>query len=130
MRSNLCTTAQCQRSVAVAVTMALVVLLDACGSSSKSLSASSSAELEQTCGQVQAVLSDGPEPRADPVGYAQAQVLPLRRIQTSDRRLREAIDRLASAYESFAAGDGGRSSKGAVNAAVNKVDAVCPGVAS
>ena len=110
--------------------MALAVLLGACGSSSTSLSTSSIAEVKQTCRQVQAVLSDGPEPQADPVGYAQAQVLPLRQIRTSDRSLREAIDGLASAYESFAADNGGRSSKSAVNAAVNRVNAICPGVAS
>lgn len=112
------------------MTMALVVLLGACGSSSTSLSTSSTAELEQTCRHVQAVLSDGPEPQADPVGYAQAQVLPLRQIHTSEKGLREAIDGLASAYESFAAGNGGRSSQSAVNVAVDRVNAICPGVAS
>jgi hypothetical protein len=142
------------------MTMALVVLLGACGSSSTSLSTSSRAELEQTCRHVQAVLSDGPEPQADPAGYAQAQVLPLRQIHTSEKGLREAIDGLASAYESFAAGNGGRSSQSAVNGgrssqsavnggrssqsavsggrsspsavnvAVDRVDAICPGVAS
>jgi hypothetical protein len=122
------------------MTMALVVLLGACGSSSTSLSTSSRAELEQTCRHVQAVLSDGPEPQADPAGYAQAQVLPLRQIHTSEKGLREAIDGLASAYESFAAGNGGRSSQSAgnggrssqsaVNVAVDRVDAICPGVAS
>ncbi len=126
----MCTTAQCRRLVAVAMATALVVLLDACGSSSKSLSTSSKAELQQTCRQVQAALGDGPEPQADPVGYAQAQVLPLRQIHTADKGLSEAIDRLASAYESFAAGNGGRSSEGAVNAAVNRVNEICPGVAS
>ncbi len=123
-------TALCRRPVAVTMTMALVVLLGACGSSSTSLSTSSTAELEQTCRHVQAVLSDGPEPQADPVGYAQAQVLPLRQIHTSEKGLREAIDGLASAYESFAAGNGGRSSQSAVNVAVDRVNAICPGVAS
>jgi hypothetical protein len=125
-----CTTAQCRRSVAVAMAMALMVLLGACGSSSASLSTSSRAKVKQACRQVQAVLSDGPEPQADPVGYAQAQVLPLRRIHTSDKGLREAIDGLAFAYGSFAAGNGGRSSDSAVNAAIDRVNAICPGVAS
>jgi hypothetical protein len=126
----LCPTAQCRRSVAVATAMALMVLLGACGSSSASLSRSSRTEVKQACRQVQAVFSDGPEPQADPVGYAQAQVLPLRQIRTSDKGLREAIDGLASAYESFSADNGGRSSKSAVNAAIDRVDAICPGVAS
>jgi len=126
----LCTTVQCRPFVAVAMALALMLLLVACGSSSSPLSTSSRAVVKQTCRQVQAVLSDGPEPQADAVGYAQAQVLPLRRIHTSDKGLREAIDGLASAYESFAAGKGGRSSKSAVNAAVYRVNAICPGVAS
>jgi hypothetical protein len=125
----LCTTAQCRWSVAVAMTT-LMVLLSACGSSSTSLSASSRAEVKQTCKQVEAVLSDGPEPQADPVGYAQAQVLPLRRIHTSDKGLREAIGGLASAYESFAAGNAVRSSKSAINTAVSRVNVICPGAAS
>ncbi len=123
----MCTTAQCRRSVAVAMATALVVLLGACGSSS---TAPSTSELEQTCRHVQAVLGNGPEPQADPVGYAQAQVLPLRQVQTSDKGLREAIDQLASAYESFVASNGSRSSKSAVDVAVDKVNAICPGVAS
>jgi hypothetical protein len=123
-------TALCRWSVAVTMTMALVVLLGACGSSSTSRSTSSRAELKQTCQQVQAVLSDGPEPQADPAGYAQAQVLPLRQIHTSNKGLREAIDRLASAYASFATGNGGRVSKSTVNVAVDRVNAICPGVAS
>lgn len=126
----MCTTAQCRWSVAGAMAMALMVLLGACGSSSASRSTSSRAEVKQTCRQVQAVLSDGPEPQADPVGYAQAQVLPLRQIHTSDKGLRAAIGGLAFAYESFAAGNGDRLSKSAVNAAIDGVNAICPGAAS
>jgi hypothetical protein len=76
------------------------------------------------------VLSDGPEPEADPVGYAQAQVLPLRQIDTPDQKLHEAIDRLASAYETFSANNGASSTKTAVSAASKSVEGICPGVAS
>ena len=40
------------------------------------------------------MLSNGPDPDADPVGYAQAQILPLREIDTSDANLHQAIDAL------------------------------------
>src|ERR1700733_15082867 len=49
----------------------------------------------RTCQQVTAALSDGPDPGADPVGYAEAQILPLRQIRTSDPTLKAAISRLA-----------------------------------
>jgi hypothetical protein len=117
------------RRGAILLSVALApALLCACGSSS---ARTPSAEVERACRQVEAVLSDGPEPAADPVGYAQAQVLPLRQIRTSDRRLREAISRLAAAYDAFAAEPrAGSAAKGAVSAAAGAVDAICPGAAS
>ena len=42
------------------------------------------------------MLSDGPDPDSDPVGYAEAQILPLGQIHTSDAQLRTAIGKLAS----------------------------------
>jgi hypothetical protein len=76
------------------------------------------------------VLSDGPDPDVDPVGYAQAQVLPLHQIHTSQTNLRDAIDNLASAFEQFSATNGTMATKRAVTRASNKVDAICPGVTS
>ena len=115
-----------------ALTLAALSLLGlgvvACGSSKP---APSSAQLSrQACKQVEAVLSDGPEPEADPVGYAQAQVLPLRQIRTSDGKLRRAIETLASAYQSFSASDGAGSAKSAVSRASKTLDTICPGAAS
>ncbi len=117
------------RRGAVLLSVALApALLGACGSTS---SQTPGAEIEQTCRQVEAVLSDGPEPAADPVGYAQAQILPLREIRTSDRRLHAAIYRLAAAYDAFAAEQRlGRTAKSAVTAATDSVNAICPGAAS
>ena len=57
-------------------------LLTACGSSGP---AQSSAAVKSACQQVSAVLSDGPDPDADPVGYAEAQIQPLHQIHTSDQ---------------------------------------------
>lgn len=115
-----------------ALVMALVFTapLAACGSS-RSSTTSSGAEVKQTCQELEAILGDGPEPRADPVGYAQAQILPLREIRTSDKELHKAIDGLASAYHAFAAANGvGYWAKSAVTLAAQRVDAICPGAAT
>lgn len=77
-----------------------------------------------------AVLSDGPDPGADPIGYAFAQILPLRRLHTSDSSLQTAIDDLATAYQDFYTSKGGKLAAKAVSKASNKVDAICPGAAS
>jgi hypothetical protein len=118
-----------QRAGVVVVAVPLVaVLLCACGSSS---STASSAEVKRMCKEVEAVLSDGPEPAADPLGYAQAQILPLRRIHTSDRKLAAAIHGLAGAYQALAAERHvDRAANSVVAAAARRVDAICPGAAS
>ena len=103
-------------------------LLDACGSSS---STAAKLAAKRTCKEVEAVLSDGPEAAADPVGYAQAQVLPLRQIRTSDRELRAAIDRLASAYQTvYLDGRVEPAAKRAVSSAAAGLDQLCPGAAA
>lgn len=121
----MCITAQRRRSVAVAMAMALMVLLGACGSSKP---AHSSAQVEkQTCEQVQAALSDGPDPEVDPVGHAQAQIVPLREIHTADGTLHQAIDTLAAAYQSFSSTDGSSAAKSTVSAASKTIEHLCPG---
>jgi hypothetical protein len=102
-------------------------LLSACGSTGPPQASSA---VRSTCERVSAVLSDGPDPGADPVGYAQAQVLPLRQIHTSDTNLKGAINDLASAYEQFSLTSGTKATKRAVTRASDKVDAICPGAAS
>jgi hypothetical protein len=127
-RSSLYITTQCRRSVAVAITVALVVLLAACGSSKP---APSSAQVEkQACKQIEAALSDGPDPEADPVGHAQAQILPLREIHTSDGTLHRAIETLAAAYRSFSSTDGSNAAKSAVSTAGKTIEHLCPGIES
>jgi hypothetical protein len=123
-----CTAPRLRVAAAIVAMLLMSALLDACGSSS---STASSAEVEQTCKQIEAVLSDGPEPAVDPVGYAQAQVLPLREISTSDKQLHEAVYKLAAAYRAFSAEDRTeRAANTAVTAAAHRVDAICPGAAS
>jgi hypothetical protein len=83
-----------------------------------------------SCQAVSAALANGPDPGADPVGYAEAQVLPLRDITTSDAGLHSAIVQLSSAYESFYKDNGAASSKKLVSAAEKSVDHYCPGATS
>ncbi len=108
--------------------LASLVLLAACGSSKPALS---SAQVKtQTCKQVEAALSDGPDPEADPVGHAQAQILPLREIHTGDETLHQAIDTLAAAYQSFVSTNGSAAAKSAVSVASKTIEHLCPGVES
>jgi hypothetical protein len=102
--------------------------LVACGSAGSSAPPSSSASAV-TCQRITAVLSDGPDPDADPVGYAFAQILPLQQIKSpSDAALQGAIDDLASAYQDFYQSNGASpSAKNAVNQASEKLDTLCPG---
>jgi hypothetical protein len=105
-------------------------LASACGSSSSSSSPATSGALASACSTVSAVLSDGPDPGADPVGYAEAQILPLRQIHTSDKALQTAIDSLASAYQQVSSTNGAATATHAATEAGNKVNAICPGAAS
>src|SRR5580692_6785312 len=73
-----------------AVTAAfLVIALAGCGSSSSTTATSAvlGTTVQQDCTAVGDVLSDGPDPDADSVGYAQAQVLPLRQLKIGDATL-------------------------------------------
>jgi hypothetical protein len=111
----------------------LVVLVCACSSSAHSTATASASTtaIENACEQVSAALSDGPDPDADPVGYAEAQVLPLRQISVSNQALHEAISHLADAYQTFFASNGKSSNaKEDVAVASRKLNSICPGAAS
>src|SRR5271170_3553540 len=92
-------------AAAALIALGLTALLAACASpapASRPVAATALAtEVHVACSQVSAVLSDGPDPAADPVGYAEAQVLPLGQIRTPDPQLRAAITGLAGAYRAF-----------------------------
>jgi len=79
---------------------------------------------------VSATLANGPDPDADPVGYAEAQVLPLRQVHTSDGQLTRALDELSAAYQQFVTTDGNHAAQVAVTRAAGAVNAVCPGAAT
>jgi hypothetical protein len=111
-------------TLAIAACAVAALPLSAC-SSGGSPSASVTAK---TCQQISAVLSDGPDPGQDPVGYAEAQILPLRQVHTSDAQLRAAITTLADAYARFFASDGqSTAAMTAVTAAAAQINKLCPG---
>jgi hypothetical protein len=116
--------------------LGLSALLGACSSSAASSGSAaagtaSTTAVHATCAQVGAVLSDGPDPDSDPVGYAEAQILPLGQIHTSDAQLRAAIGKLAGAYRTFFDSNGNSASaKLAVAAASKRISSFCPGAAS
>ena len=120
--------------LALAALVALAVT--ACGSlSAPPSSRSSSAALagtpkQQYCVAVGDVLSDGPDSGADPVGYAQAQILPLRHLTIADASLRRAVQALAAAYQAFSSSGGASASAKQVSTAGKAVNALCPGVAN
>lgn len=112
----------------------LVIAAAACGSSSSSPSSAAvlGSALQQECTAVADVLSDGPDPGADPVGYAQAQVLPLRQLTIGNAALHRDVLALADAYQAFSTGAsaGGSAAAAQVAKAEKAVNSICPGAAS
>jgi hypothetical protein len=108
----------------------LALAVAACGSASSQTSSAAAlgSAVQQDCTTVSDVLSDGPDPGADPVGYAQAQVLPLRQLTISDATLHSAVLTLASAYQTFSTSTTSTraSSALAVSKAENEVNKICP----
>ncbi|HXW39173.1 MAG TPA: hypothetical protein VEJ44_05715 [Acidimicrobiales bacterium] len=100
--------------------------LSACASSGPTPSAVASGP---ACQDVSAVLSDGPDPTADPVGYAQAQILPLGQVHTTDKDLRAAIDALDAAYQQMVSTNGSAAATKVETTASNRLNAFCPGAA-
>jgi len=110
-------------SVAVAVP-----LLAACGSSGGGTPAQASAGL---CQQIGGVLSDGPDPGSDPVGYALSQIMPLGQITTSDTSVAGTITRLIAADKALVHANGkDHAATGAITKATAALNTACPGVAS
>jgi len=108
----------------------LAIALAACGSTSSSASASAvtGSALQRDCTAVADVLADGPDPDADSVGYAEAQVLPLRQLTIGDAALSRDVLTLARAYQAFSSGSGAGShaAAAAVTKAENSVNSICP----
>jgi hypothetical protein len=127
------TTAHRGRQAGRAALILVILLVCACSSAAHSTTSATTAAAAtaNTCEHVGAVLSDGPDPDADPVGYAEAQIIPLRGISTSNQALHAAISQLADAYQTFFASNGKSSNaKEAVSVASSKLNSICPGAAS
>jgi len=112
--------------------LAILLPVSACGSSgsttASTTSTTSTTAATQACNQVSTLLTNGPDPDADPVGYAEAQILPLRQVQTSDAPLGTAISTLASAYSGYSAANGkSKTATATLTAAINRINALCPG---
>jgi len=110
--------------------VALLVALSLIRASGDAGASPSKASIHHTCQVVAAVLANGPDPDVDPVGYALAQVLPLRRIITHDKPLKKSIERLSSAYERLYKDNGTDAAKTQVTAAAKSLNAYCPGAVS
>jgi hypothetical protein len=110
-----------------AASLSAATLLGACSSPARVLGAPP----KQDCTLVADVLSDGPDPGADPVGYAEAQVLPLDQLTISQANLRATVKNLAAAYRSYSSSTGvlQAQAKARVTKAERAVNALCPGAA-
>jgi hypothetical protein len=113
--------------LALVIAAAVIVALRLSGTDGPS---SSAAATSATCLKVSAALSDGPDPSADPVGYAQAQILPLREITTANAPLQHAITGLSNAYKTFYDDGGGASAASLVRHSSHVIDDYCPGATS
>jgi len=111
------------RATAALSALALTLSATGCGSTASHPTAS----INSPCTQVAAVLSNGPDPGADPVGYAAAQVLPLRELKLAAGRVKTDALVLAAAYSQFSTTHGSAAAKRQVAAASHDLDAVCPG---
>lgn len=119
----------CWKSAFCVMALALVSgLLSACGSSGSA--PISNDAVQSVCQEISAVLANGPDPDSDPVGYALAQVRPLKQIKTSDKTLQAALHGLSAAYEEVVTTKDSSAVKQAVTKASAKVNAICPGAAS
>jgi hypothetical protein len=114
----------------LALVPVLALALSACGGSAGTATSAADAT-RQSCRQIGSVLADGPDPDADPAGYAEAQILPLRQVHIADQPLKTAVGQLDSAYQQLFSSNGHSSAAvKAAAAASQKVNAICPGAAS
>ena len=118
------------RAVALAACcLVSAAALGGCGSSSGAAVLGS--KLQQDCTSVADVLSDGPDPDADSLGYAQAQILPLEHLKVSEPALRVAVKNLAAAFQAYSSSTGSAPDEAAARTtrAEQAVNAICPGAA-
>jgi hypothetical protein len=110
--------------------LALPLVLAACGGGGSGGVPSLSKAPSSLCTRLNAVFSDGPDPDADPVGYALSQILPLNQIHSSDSAAIGVIHQLTAADQTLvrSSGDNKAASK-TIKAADKSINEACPGVA-
>ena len=111
--------------------VAVAVPLWAGCSSSGGGAAKAAAAPTAVCQKILAVFSDGPDPDADPVGYALSQILPLGQIHTSDQPVSTALHSLITADHALVKSNGAdKTAKADIKKADDSLNTACPGVAS
>jgi hypothetical protein len=120
------------RTVALASVVLAVPLWAACGSTGSGGGAAASAHAPTAvCQKILGVFSDGPDPDADPVGYALSQILPLGQIHTSDQAVSTTLHSLIAADHALVTSNGAdKAAKTDIKKADNSLNTACPGVAS
>lgn len=115
-------------TAAAAIAMlALSTMISACSSTAHPAKTAAAAPVaESTCELVGDALSNGPDPDADPVGYAEAQIQPLRQIHATSPALAQAITTLAGAYSSFFTANGTGPAKSTLSTAIKRINSLCP----
>ena len=107
-----------------------VPLLAACSSGSSRGGSGQAQAATAFCRKVLAVLSDGPDPDADPVGYALSQIAPLGQIHTSDHVLGQKLSDLIAADHALVNTNGSdRAATKSIAKDDEGLNRVCPGVA-
>jgi hypothetical protein len=117
------------RYMALASVAVAAPLWAACGSSGGG--SAQAATPPALCQKILGVLSDGPDPDVDPVGYALSQIQPLGEIHTSDHSVGTTLDKLIAADRAIVSSDGtDTSAKAAIKGSDKALNKACPGVAS
>jgi len=107
-----------------------VPLIAACGSSASSGSSSQAKAPAAFCQKVLAVLSDGPDPGTDPVGYALSQIGPMEEVHTTDHALATTLSALIAADHALVDSNGSdHAATKAIAKSYDALNAACPGVA-
>jgi hypothetical protein len=114
--------------------VSLPLFVAACGGSGSPTRAaagsSGGAASSSACARLLAILSDGPDPGADPVGYAESQILPLTQLHIANPALSSSVQRLLRADQALFKSDGSdAAAKTQITAADRALNDVCPGVA-
>jgi hypothetical protein len=116
--------------------LAVPAVLSACSTGSGSPSAATSGGATPAkasvalCQQLNGVFADGPDPGADPVGYALSQILPLQDVHSSNASVMATVSDLVRADQDLVKANGDdKAATAAIKKDDNAIDRACPGVA-